>query len=415
MREKLQSLRRNSQITNSFFLLMASGAVAAFGFVFWTIIARSFPDSEVGIAATLLSLSNLISLLSLAGFDTTFVRFLPKSDRREDYVNSGLIIASILSILLSVVFLLGFPVLVPELAFVTLNPLYSLLFVILNVFTTLNTLTNAIFTAHRQAKYIFGINILFSFVKVVLPFIFISGGAITIFIISGVAQVVGATLSFLVMTRKLNHFFQLKVHKDIILLSKKYSFVVYTSSVLNLLPPTILPLIIIQTIGPEYSAYYYMAFTVATLMYTIVYAAMQAAFAEAAHAEDKLKEHLIKAARFLAILLVPSVTALFFGAPYILAVFGQSYVMEGAGLLQLFALSTIFVGFYSAAGMVFKIRHATIALGVMNTVYAGVIICISYLLIEKWNLMAIGIAWLAGNVLAVLAGAFTYKITRHLR
>ncbi len=412
IRAKLAALRANTLVANSFYLMLASGAVAAFGFVFWAVVAHAFVDSEVGIAATILSLSSLISLLSLAGFDTTFIRFLPKSTRREDYVNSGLIIAGGLSVVLSLGFLVGFPLFAPNLAFVSHTPLYALAFVVFNVFTTLNTLTNAIFTAYRRAGYILGINVAFSALKVALPFVVVGGGAMAIFIISGIAQAAGVALSFWAMAAKFGHVFRLRIHRDIVALSKKYAFVVYCSSVLNLLPPTVLPLIITHEIGAEFTAYYYMAFTIATLLYTIAYASMQSVFAESSHAEEALRAHLKKAAKLLTVLLVPAMAVLAIVAPFILAVFGVNYARNGTLLLQLFAASALFVGLYSAAGMVFKVRHAMAALLAMNVAYTLVIIGVSYAAIAQLQLVGIGLAWLAGNVVAVGVGVVAYKLTR---
>jgi len=92
---------RSSLFANSLYLMLATGAVTGLGFVFWVIIARSYSAETVGVATTLLSLSGLISLLSLAGFDTTLVRFLPRSSRKNDYINSGLMVVAALSIVLS--------------------------------------------------------------------------------------------------------------------------------------------------------------------------------------------------------------------------------------------------------------------------------------------------------------------------
>lgn len=409
MKERLLALRSNTLVFNSFALLMASGAVAAFGFIFWAIIARMFDDATVGIAATLLSLSSLISLLSLAGFDTTFVRFLPKSKRRQDYINSGLIIAGALSGILSLGFILAFPFVAPTLSFVTQNPLYACGFIIFTVITTLNTLTNSVFLAHRKAMYILFINILFSIAKVVLPFLFVATDAMTIFNIAGISQLVGLILSLWFIRRLFGHTYTLRIHFDILALSRKYSFAVYSASILNLLPPTILPLIITQQIGPQGSAYYYMAFTIATLLYTIAYSAMQSAFAEGSHAEHHLRQHIIKAAKLIALLLIPAAIILFFGAPYLLTIFGKNYSSEGAQLLQILCMSAIFVSMYSAMGAIFKVRHSIRPLVYMNVAYVVVILGGSYMFVPVYGLQAVGYAWMAGNIAAVTIGLLSFK------
>lgn len=412
MIEKIKGLHRNSLFANSMYLILASGVVAAFGFIFWAVVARNFSDSQVGIATTLLSLSSLIALLSLAGFDTTFVRFLPKSERKEDYINSGLIIVSVLSAVIAILFVIGFPLFAPDLAFVTHSLIYSLAFVIFTIFTSLNTLTNAIFLAYRKTIYTFFVNLIFSALKVILPLLIVHGGAMTIFNISGIAQVIGVVLSFVVMSNKFGHVFLPKVHFDILRLSRKYSFAVYGSSLLNLLPPTLLPLIITHRLDPKYSAYYYMAFTIATLLYTVAYSSMQSVFAESSHVEEHLKQHLFKAGKVLGGIMVPSIIVLIAVAPYILLTFGDSYRDNGTALLRLFSLSALFVAVYSALGTVFKVMHATLSLLLMNIAYTATILFISYSLIVRNGLVVVGWAWLLGNFVAIVVGLTSFVVLK---
>ena len=408
MKDMLAGLRANTLLVNSMALLAASGAVAGFGFIFWAVVARTFSDGTVGTAATLLSLSSLISLLSLAGFDSTFVRFLPGSERRSDYINSGLAIAALLSVIISAGFVAAFPLIAPDLAFVTYNPFYFLYFVLFTVFTTLNTLTNAVFLAFREALFILGINIAFSATKVVLPFIMNGGDAMMIFVISGISQVVGVGLSLAAIVWRFQHRFSPHIHLDILKLAKKYAFAVYGSSLLNLLPPTILPLVVTANLGSEAAAYYYMSFTIATLLYTVAYATNQSVFAEGSHNEKALKQHLIKGAKIVSLLLIPSAVALALAAPYILQIFGENYARSGAPLLQVFCASAILVAVYSALGAIFKVRGAIGALWCMNIAYVAAIGAASYLLTPAFGLLGIGYAWALGNALAIVAGVSAY-------
>lgn len=405
MKQLIHRLTSNRQVFNSLCLLFGTLAVAGFGFIFWTIVARVFSDTTVGLAATLLSLSSLISLLGLAGFDTTFVRFLPKSDRKQDYINSGLVISGLLSIVLSIIFLVVLALSSPSFQFVVTNPWYIAAFIFFNVVATLNVLTNSVFLAYRKAVYILVINTIFSIVKVVLPFMILGGNAMMIFIVAGIAQTVGLILSLGAMHRSFQHRFSTKIHLDIIKLSRKYALAVYGSSILNLIPPTILPLMLTAQLGAASSAYYYMTFTIASVLYTVAYSAMQSAFAEGSHAEHELKTHMKKAAKLVGVLMLPAACIVFVAAPWIMSIFGPTYVANGTELLQLFCVSALFVSVYSALGSIFKIRHTIRALVAMNLAYAGIIIGLSYALFDSVGVNAVGVAWLAGNVAAVVIGA----------
>lgn len=179
----------SSLFKNAFYLMLSTFIVAILGFVFWVIVTRSYPSATVGLAATLLSVSGLLSMLSLAGFDTTFIRFLPKSARPNDHINSGLAIVALMSGVLSLGFVLLLPFLSPNLAFVLYNPWYTLSFVFFTIATALNVLTNAIFLSRKRAGDIFVINMLFSVLKVALPLLIIKGDVMTIFSIVGVSSI----------------------------------------------------------------------------------------------------------------------------------------------------------------------------------------------------------------------------------
>ena len=79
MKTHIQTLFKNTLFRNSFYLMLATAVMAGFGFFFWLIVARMFSTANIGLATTLISVMNMIAMLSLVGFDVTFVRFLPNS------------------------------------------------------------------------------------------------------------------------------------------------------------------------------------------------------------------------------------------------------------------------------------------------------------------------------------------------
>jgi O-antigen/teichoic acid export membrane protein len=409
-----RQLRHSTLLMNSLYLMLATGAVAAFGFLFWMVVARSYAAATVGLATTLLSVSGLISLVSLVGFDATFVRFLPRSQRKNDQINSGLIIVTLTSTVLALISVLVLPLTAPRLAFILHNPWYFLSFIFFTIMTSLNTLTNAIFLAFRQVKYIFIINVAFSALKVALPLLIVHGNTMTIFTMAGVAQAVGFGLSLVYMKRKLSYTFLPKVHWDILRVIKKYSFSVFASSIINLLPATLLPLLVIKQLGPENAAYFYMTFTIANLLYVIAYSSMQSAFAEGSHDESAIKSHIFKAAKLIAVLLLPAalVTALL--SNFILGIFGDGYAAKGHLLLQLFTISSLFVAVYAGMGAIFKVTKNLRGVITMNCVYTLTILGFSYIFITRIGLVAIGWAWMLGNLTASIVALLFMRPTKSL-
>jgi len=404
IRVRLRDLRQSTFFMNAFYLMLSTFIVAGFGFIFWVIVARGYSSTTIGLATTLLSVSGLLSMLSLAGFDTTFVRFLPKSKRPNDHINNGLVVVALLGVVLSLGFVSTLSVTSPSLIFVQHNGWYIFGFTFFTVATSLNVLTNAIFLAQKRVRDIFIINLLFSAFKVVLPLLIIHGSVMTIFVMVGISQLVGLVLSLGVMKVRFQYTFSPKIHGDIMRLTRKYSFSVYASSILNLLPPTILPLIIIHRLGSSSAAYYYIVFTIGSALYTIAYASMQSAFAEGSHNEAAMRNHILKATKLIGVLLAPAIVVVLAFSNVILKIFGSEYATGGSGLLRLFAISAVAVAACSALGAIFKVTHNLRGVVAMNIVYAAGILGLSYVFIPKFGILGVGWAWIAGTIAAAMVG-----------
>lgn len=403
MRHLLRTVRNDTLLLNALYLMVSTFVMAGTGFIFWILIARAYDPATVGLATTLLSVSGLLSLLGLAGFDATFIRFLPRSDRKKEYINSGFVVVVLVSGVLSATVAALLPMLSPHLAVLEgVRPFAA--FVFFTIVAALNLLANAIFLAHKRARATLFSNIIFGGLKIGLALMVMRGGAMTIFILIGLSQLCGLLFSIGIVRYQLHHSFSPRVHRDILRISRKYSLVVYISSILNLLPPTLLPLIIVHQLGPENAAYYYMAFTIAGVLYTISYASMQSAFAEGSHDEQAMRNHVRKAVKLVALLLLPAGVLVALLSSHILGVFGQDYVAKGSLLLQLFTVSAVPVAIYSAMGAVFKVVQQLRGIIVMNVAYAATILSLSYWFVPRFGIVAVGWSWLAGNAAAIGIG-----------
>jgi O-antigen/teichoic acid export membrane protein len=157
-----------------------------------------------------------------------------------------------------------------------------------------------------------------------------------------------------------------------------------------------------------------MAFTLASVLYTIAYASMQSAFAEGSHNEATMGAHVKKAAKFLAVLLLPAALLMALMSSFLLTVFGPDYAREASALLQLFALGALPVAVSSAMGAIFKVTKNLRGVVSMNTTFAVITLSLSYFLVPTQGLLAIGWAWIIGNLAACGIGAlFLLRIPKH--
>lgn len=398
-KDRLMTARKNSLHVNALYLMFSTFLLGLSGFIFWAIVTRTHDAATVGLATTLLSVSGLLSLLGLAGFETTFVRFLPGSDRKNDYINTGLIVTTLSSGVLGIG--LGFllPILSPSLSIMS-NPWVLASFVFFTIVTALNTLTNAVFLAYKQARYILIINALFSVFKIALPLLFIDDGAVTIFVIAGSAQLFGLVLSILWMQRKFGYKISPTLHMDTLRIVRRFSFSVYISNTLSLVPPTLLPLIVLHHTDARSAAYYYMAFTIASVLYTIVHASMQSVLAEGSHNIAALRSHVTAGSKLITVLLLPMIVLMILLGGPLLVVFGAEYAQKAGTLLQLLAIGALPIAVYATLTTTFKVMRYLMPVVTMNAVSALIILGLSNWWLPRFGLNAVGWAWIIGNTVA---------------
>lgn len=402
----LQMVLGNSLLKNSINLMLSAGVTAIFGFVFWTLIARSFSAESVGLATTLLSMCSLISLLGLVGFDTVFIRFLPNSKQQSEQINNGMITSAVVSAVIAGIFCVIIPFVSPKLGFVDRNAMFVLDFVVVSVLTTWNTLTNAALIAFRRTSLVVIINILFSALKMSLPFLIHHGGPMTIFVFTGAAQLLNVILSVLAMMHYFHYRPALKLHVSLLKEIRKYGLAVYLGQILNLLPDSFLPIIVVNELGAVAAAYFYIAMTIANLLYTVSFSTAQALLAEAAYDRRHVLEHLRRGLKFSSLLLVPMIAVVFIFCPYILSLFGHQYSVGSVGVLRLLSLSGLGVMVGALLNFVFKQAGKLKAMLTTTAINSVLTVALSLLFVRSFGLDGIGWAFIVGGIAALASGLY---------
>ncbi|MDP4020679.1 MAG: hypothetical protein Q8P58_01365, partial [Candidatus Adlerbacteria bacterium] len=316
----------NSLLLNSLYLMSGTLVVAGFGFFFWLINEQLYLTTEIGFATVLISVMNLISIFSLIGFNATFVRYLPTSDRPNDKLNTGILLVASTAAVLSSLFVLLAPLISPPIHTLLAAPLVAFLFILFCTLTSVSAVIDSVFLARRQTKFVLAINFTFSVCKILLPFLFIAWGAFGIFAAAATAQAIGLALGITLLVRYFNYQPRLAIHFDIVNLVWRYSASNYLASVISLIPVTILPIIIVNQLGAKPAAYYYIVMMIGNLLYTIPWATARALFAEGSNNDVLLDKHFRNSVISIASLITPSIVFLLIFGGYILRVFGEDYV-----------------------------------------------------------------------------------------
>jgi O-antigen/teichoic acid export membrane protein len=400
-------IMKDSLYKNSFFLMVSTGVMALFGFVFWMICARLFSAEQVGIATTIISVMSLITSFSLLGVGTGLVRYLPKSKRKNDKINTCFTLVAVVSVIVATFFLLGINHFSPRLLFIKDSLLLSVLFIIFMIFSSFNSLIENVFVSYRSTKYVLLKNTIFSALKTMFPVLLVSFGAYGIFDSWMIGVIAGVVVSFFVLVKKFKYKPKIIFYNSIIKEIGKYSFLNYISVFIGSLPTLLLPLMITNSIHPEMTAYYYMAMMVANVLFIIPSATSTSLFAEGSHNEKDLSNHTKKTAKITGLLIIPAIIITILFGKYILLLLGKSYSAEGYVLLNYFAISCIFMSISSVFGSWFLVKHKMKELIVINTISAVSTLGFSLLWMNR-GLEGIGLAWLIGKAITCLACLVLY-------
>lgn len=380
---------------NSIHLMISTITGSVFGFLFWIVAARYYSAYEVGLAAVIIPLLGLIGVLSALGFEAGLVRFLPSS--REDsrsMINTCFTITVLTAILVSSVFIIGLDIWSPALLFIRQNLVFLLCFVLFSVVFSLYPLMNQVFIARRDAKLVVA-GRLIEGSKVLLLIVFASFlGAFGIFASWSLAMLIALLIGVVLFIPRVSLGYRPipTVKMRVVNKMARFSMANYLASVFGMIPGSLLPLLVLNTLNAENVAYFYVAFTIAGFLAAIVGSVSISLFAEGSHFERELKHSVLKATKLIFVLLIPAVIVIVLLGDYVLQLFGSKYSTEGLAVLQILAVSTIFLGFnwvFMATRQVLKRMRPIVAIPVFNALS---IIGLSYIFVLWMGVVGIAIA-----------------------
>ncbi len=404
-------LANDSLYRNSIYLMLSTAIMAFFGFFFWIINARLFTPEQVGIATTLISVVSLVTSFSLLGLNNGLIRYLPTSQRRNEKINTTFTLVTITSVAIAFLYILFIKVLSPGLVIIRENMFYAFLLILVTIFATLNTIIESVFISYRSSKYILIKNTILSAIKLALPVFLVSLGAYGIFMSLGIATAVGSLIGIGILLFKFNYLLKPTLDKNVLKGMMNFSLGNYAAGFIGGAPAMILPIIILNNLGAKFSAYFYMDMMIANLLYIIPLATSQSLFAEGSYSEVELKQHVIKAGKIIALIMIPGIIITLLFGKYILLAFGKQYTTDGFLLLQILALSGISLAVINIGNVILNIKHKVKLIVLLNCVSTILILFFSIFFLKE-SLLGIGLAWFIGQ--GVISIIYLYAIKKIL-
>jgi len=395
-------LRADHLVRNSLYLMLSSGLQAALGFAFWIMMARLFATEDVGRASALISATSLIALFSLFGLNSSLVRYLPTAANKDSLITGAFVLVTGCGSVIALGYVLLTPIFAPRLSFISHRPVLAAGFVLLTAAAAVNLLTDSVFIASRKAGLcaltdggVGGLS------KIALGLVFAGSGSYGLFCAAGGGFAAAALVSVGLITTILHwrpsstELF--RALKPLL----KFSSANYAANVLILLPSVIVPIIVLDRIGAKPAAYYFVAFQMATLLYTSVQAVEQAFLAEGSQAGADWRRIRGRSRRLAMALFVPGCAVLVLTGRWVLLLFGTRYSLEGSGPLELLALAVIPIALCNWSWTVLRLSGRLHALIVTTAIFAISICGIAWTLAPR-GLTALAAAWPIGCTVACI-------------
>ena len=361
MREELAVLTKRVNIPlykNAVYLMGNSAAMAASGFFAWVIAARFYSAESVGLATATIAAISLLAVISNFGFGAVIIRYLEKAESQRSLINTCLIVSSLAAAGLGVIFICGTGLWSPELSFLW-APGMAMIFVGCTILWSMTWLLDSVFVAYRRADKVFWKNGFFSAAKLVLPMLLVGiayGQGIVLG--WGLGLLIGVVIAVGLWMPKLNKGYNLSLPRVKVLSETwRYSLGSYLVLLLKNNPGLILPLLVLNIRGPETNAYFYIAWIIGVLLFSIPAAVGDSLFAEGSHLESKMREHTVRALKFALLLVIPAAIAVWLLADWVLGIFGEAYAREGLVFLRILALSAVPVALTAVYESVLRVKN----------------------------------------------------------
>jgi O-antigen/teichoic acid export membrane protein len=381
---------------------------SALGFIFWIVAARFYNPTDVGLAAAVISAASLLAVFSNLGFNFGVVRFLPNAQNPVKLVNTCLNSVAGASLVLSILFLLLVPVLSPALLFVQDRALFALSFIVIVLVWAIFPLIDHVFVAKRTSNLVLVKSTIFNSLKIPLAIFAAYLGAFGIFASWGIAMAIASGVALLFFMPKILPDFvpSLTIDRAVINDILHFSLGNYVAHFLYLSPGLVLPLMVLNLLGAQMNAYYYVTFMIAEILFVIPTAISQSLFAEGSTKKEGIEEYIRSSLKMIYLLMIPAIVIVFLLAGPLLLLFGSEYSGHGSGLLRVFALSGVFLGVNLTYITLLRLeKKVGEIIGISGFLALGILGLSYSLLLSTRSIVAVGYSWMAiQGIISIYAG-----------
>ncbi len=392
---------------------------SALGLVFWIVAANLYDDADFGVATTAVYTMMMLADVAVLGLRSGLVRYLPLVQRtagRTIVWAYGL--AALSAGLAGVGFLVGLDWWAPDLSALTETLLVFGLFAISTACWALFNLQDAVLVAERKAPWVPIENGIFGLAKIALLFPFAELSPelgifwawtlpvfpIVIVINLLVARQVGARDRLADPRSDTGPGFGAML---------SFSLADWVASIARLATLVAIPLMVLGSEGKVMAGYFNVAWLITFTIFTLSMNAAHALLAENSHERDQERRNTVQAGLLSLGLTLPIVVVGVIAAPFVLLIYGSGFADNASTVLRILLVAAvpnvihqIYVGRLRSQGRMGAVVW-------LETLLSAIVVGLTALLLPRYGIDGVGIAWLVGLVL--LAGVAVVREWSTLR
>jgi len=400
-KDRMKEVIRVPLYSNALFLMGASVFSSLIGFVFWLVAARFYPDEAVGLASALIPAMGLAVSFSKLGLELGLVRFLKRhSEDPKAIINTVFTVGLLASVAAALIFVAGLDLWSPALLFIRETPLYLFAFVFFCAVSSLNNLSDHSFIASRRSGFVVASGLIFGILKVILAIALATFlTSFSIFASWGIGMTAAVIISIFVLLpiAQRGYRFAVTIKKKILGDMLGYSFANYISMLLWGTPALIFPLMVVNLLGAEANAYFYIGWAVSNVIVMIPQSVTTSLLAEGSYDETNLKTHILRSLKIIFLLLVPAVVAVLLLADKLLWLFGTQYSASATELVRIMTLAVLPLAVNILYLNIKRVQKDLKMIVGMPAFIAVISIVLALILLPQIGFNGVGIAWLAAH------------------
>ncbi|MFT3662310.1 MAG: lipopolysaccharide biosynthesis protein [Gordonia sp. (in: high G+C Gram-positive bacteria)] len=387
---------------NSLALTVSAALTAGLGLIYWIVMGRLYPPSEVGAASAVITAATMLANFGNLGLGAYFERFLPiAGDRRAALAFYGMLTATGFGLVLGIGFLFVGPA--DEMfANTTQRVLFPFFVVVLSGFALLDNVTIAMYRARWAAWK----NIFHAVVKLVLAVVaafFIGRTGM-----AGTWVVTAAVATFVVGWAAMRQLRDTPATTAETLppLRDQLRFVVgnYAIFVVTALTPLILPMMVIGTVGADHNAYFAIVWSLLTSVIVLL-TMLTGPYVAAASGGADLRSLTLRFSGILAAISVTAALGFIVVGPFVLTLAGSDYAAAGTDVLRIASLGLPLTAVSAIYTALCRVRRRLWPALVIQSVTAALMLGLTALWLPVHGIVSAGWAMLiAEGVGATVSG-----------